>query len=402
MDGRSFKKASFLRGALLITLFFIGVTFVHEAKADGAYSFAPDVDNSGCIDTGDLNLLGKNIHLANPTVGADIDDNGTVDTTDLAYIAVAWPGCLPFWSPTTPPILRQQGDTIYKVKSGGITRSYIVHVPSSYHGQAMPVVVNFHGASGQASGQEAVISTMDASADANGYIVVYPNGSNISLSPLDTTFFWNPGQGEQGYYKPLTRIKNIDDVAFTGALLDKVEADYNINTKKVFVVGLSNGGMMAQRLACHLANRITAMASVEGNLWEFTSGCTPSRPMPTLLFSGTGDFWMPYSGGASTCASGNNWKSAQDVFDAWKTKNSCSTTSTTTTPSSDMSCQIFTGCASGAQVGMCTIQNGGHTWPGGGDYVAPSTDPQCSDPGYISTANGNQVIWNFFNQFTLP
>jgi polyhydroxybutyrate depolymerase len=395
---RLLTSAKILVGILVIS----GFLFMRNEVRAAVYAYTIDTNNSGCIDVGDITTLGASIHRT-PVVGSDVNDDGKVDMIDAAYIAYSWGApCLPFWNPSLPPAVRIKGDTIYKVKSGGMTRSYTVHVPPNYTGQTMPLVLNFHGASGQASGQETTISLMNASADSNGYIVVYPNGSNVSTSPLDTLFFWNVGQGEQGYYKPLTRIKNIDDVAFVSDLLDKVESDYNINSRKVYVAGLSNGGMMSQRLACHLANRITAMASVEGNLWEFTSGCTPSRPIPTLLFSGTGDLWIPFNGGASTCAAGDNWKSAQEVFNAWKSKNSCTATSVTTTPSSDMSCQIFTGCAGGSQVGMCTIQNGGHTWPGGGDYVAPSTDPNCSDPGYISTANGDQLMWNFFNQFTLP
>lgn len=393
MHKRTQKGIKILFGMVVISVFLLTKQTV---KAAGVYAFAPDINSDGCVNQSDLTAFGQAKFTPQSQTG-DVNDDGKYDMKDVAYVVFASPGCLSGWENGAP-----QGNQMYQVKSGGLTRSYIVHTPPSYTGQAMPLVINFHGGSGQSTGQE-FISRMDASANTNGYIAVYPNGTNLSTSPLDTSFFWNPGQGEQGYVKPLTRLKTIDDVAFVNAMLDKIQSDYSVNTKKVYVTGLSNGGMIAQRLACQLSNRITAMASVESTLWQFTSSCTPSRNIPVLLVHGTSDNWIPYNGGAANCSAVNesNWKSAQEVFDAWKTKNSCDATSTTVTPSADMSCSIASNCGGGAQVGLCAVQNGGHTWPGGTIYIPPSNDPTCTI-GNISTANGDQLLWNFFNQFTLP
>jgi polyhydroxybutyrate depolymerase len=265
-------------------------------------------------------------------------------------------------------------DATKTIMFGGLARTYDVHVPASYdptHGTAL--ILNFHGYTSNSS-QEAFLSKMNPKSDAAGYIVVYPQGTG-------STTGWNAGAccGEAA-------SKNVDDVGFVGAMLDALEADLCIDPHRVFATGMSNGGFLSHRLACELADRIAAVAPVAGVLGIPT--CTPSRPISVMHFHGTADNVVPYAGSAN-----NGFAGVVDTWNGWATRDQCTDEPTVSFEKGDSKCQAHTHCAGGAEVILCTVDGGGHTWPGG--FPIPTgkttTDLDASD-----------AMWAFFQRHPLP
>jgi len=379
-------------------IFLLGV-LAFGASASAAYNPNADINPNACVNSGDLTTLRSNFRSTNPSAG-DINNDGKVTVMDLAYIMNSWNQCSSLGA----------GTTSFSIQSGGSTRTFTVHVPASYQvGTAVPVVLNFHGGSGDGPGQER-ISQMDSNADQHGYIVVYPDGSPLIAGSTNSIYFWNPGVGDDGYMYPYPVWDSIDDVRFVNDMLDDIRHKYTLNAKKTYATGLSNGGIFSQKLGCSLANRIAAIAPVESWMWTKTVDCNPSRPVPTLMFRGTSDTWVPYSGGVGACVTDipRNTKSADADFTVWKTKDSCTaafeTVNLTNSSQSDptsISCEFHSQCSSGAGVSLCTVNGGGHTWPGGRAYISPIQTPECQ-PGNISSVDGNEVIWQFFSGYQLP
>jgi polyhydroxybutyrate depolymerase len=211
--------------------------------------------------------------------------------------------------------------------------------------------------------QQQLVTGMDADASARGAIVVYPEGVGGT---------WQAGVccNDAG--------EDIDDVGFTAALLDVLEATFCVDVDRVYATGLSNGGFMAHHLACRLADRITAIAAVSGP--EGSPGCNPGRAVPVLHIHGTADNVVPYNGYGG-------FVSAPATFDGWAERNGCATTTTTTYQRGDVRCERRDGCA--APVELCTIEGGGHQWPGG--MTIPGLGDNTRD------LDANAAILDFFD-----
>jgi polyhydroxybutyrate depolymerase len=264
-------------------------------------------------------------------------------------------------------------DDTWTITSGGMMRTLNVHVPSSYDPtQAMPLVLDFHGYSSNAS-QEDLLSQMSAKADATGFIAIHPEGTNNS---------WNAGaccgQAAQD---------GVDDIGFVKDILDTAATRLCVDAHRVFATGMSNGGFMSNRIGCELADRVAAIAPVAGVTGVPT--CTPSRPIPVIHFHGTADTLVPYDGNMAM-----GFIAVPDDFAAWGMRDGCTDTPSTTFSMGDASCSSYLQCAGGAQVTLCTVQNGGHTWPGG--TPVPSL-------GYTTTnISATDAMWSFFQAHPLP
>ena len=237
------------------------------------------------------------------------------------------------------------GDHPGSVMSGGMKRDYILHVPPGYTGGAATMLLLvFHGYLETDADIENV-SKMNASADAHGFLVVYPQGTGQSWNAV-TCCGTAPSS-------------NVDDVKFTGDLLDQLEASLCVDPMRVYAAGYSNGGMFSNRLACELSNRIAAVGPVAGPITVPT--CTPPRPVPVIEFHGTSDLVVPYDGNGLGGA-----KSVKDAIAEWVMIDGCTDAMPVSVyAKGDASCQAYTACAQGAAVEICTIDSGGHTWPGG-------------------------------------
>jgi polyhydroxybutyrate depolymerase len=227
-------------------------------------------------------------------------------------------------------------------------RDVRVHVPASYDpGAATPIVINLHGLADSGAGQ-ADLTHMDDVADANGFVALYPDGTG---SPLG----WNGG----ACCNPAS-ASGVDDVAFVSAVIDEAESRLCVDDDRVFAAGFSNGAFLAHRLACELADRVAAIGAVSGVVG--IPECESSRPIAVIDVHGTSDLVIPFGGGGI-----NGNESVDTTIDRWVTRDGCASDTSTVYDHGDATCVSHGGCTGGTEVELCTIDGGGHQWPGGKD-----------------------------------
>jgi polyhydroxybutyrate depolymerase len=258
-------------------------------------------------------------------------------------------------------------DATWTVMVGTTARTTLVHVPASYDpSKPTPVVIDLHGLGGDAA-MEAGLTSANAKSDAVGFISVHPDGAT---SPINS---WNAG-GCCG----TAPSQDIDDIGFMKQLVDDLEAKLCVDDARVYAMGMSNGGYMSHRIGCELADRFAAIGPVAGGI--AVQPCSPSRPMPVFAIHGNADPLVQYSFGQSSA-------------DAWATGNGCTTT-TTTYQQGVATCVTRGGCTAGADVVFCTIDQGGHQWPGG--ETLPLLGNNTTD------LNATDAIWTFFAAHPKP
>lgn len=294
----------------------------------------------------------------------------------------------------------KQGENTRKLEHGGRTRTYFVHVPPSYDGsRPVPVVVALHGA--MMNGRMMMeFSGLSAKADQEGFIVVYPNGTGVG----DLFLTWNawakpgpvpaPGEGEDARRGP------ADDVGFISAMLDQMEMEAKIDTRRIYVTGMSNGGMMSHRLAAELSRRIAAAAPVAGTL--MVGQIKPARPVPIMHIHGTKDTFVPFAGMRRNLRARMPMRTVEETMTSWVAANSAVEKGVETTlpdlaPADGTRVKVRTHAADkgGAEVVLVTVENGGHTWPGRKAAMA-SLGRSTMD------VAANDLIWDFFKKHALP
>ena len=198
-----------------------------------------------------------------------------------------------------------------------MTRTYVVHAPKGHDLKTpLPVVLALHGATMNGP-MMAWFSGLNQKADEAGFIAVYPNGTGKHSS-----FFWNGGNCRG----PAMQDK-VDDVAFIDALLDDLARAYPVDARRVYATGMSNGAIMAYRLAAELSDRIAAIAPVAGTV--ATEIGQPKRPVSVLHFHGTRDEFVPFTGGrGAKSIFGTNYRPVEDSIRAWVKANGCEETPT--------------------------------------------------------------------------
>lgn len=272
----------------------------------------------------------------------------------------------------------------------GLKREYSFYLPSSYNGKKpMPLVLNYHGGGGNSNTQRNT-SMMDKAAERHGFIVVYPQGTN-KTSFLRKGYTWNAGSC-CGW----AQQHNVDDVKFTRVMLDALQGELSVDTRRIYATGISNGAMMCYRLACELADRIAAIAPISGPMGMGT--CTPSRPISILHFHGTDDLFAPFAGGVgSRSLPGQRFASVQTTITMWQRALGLENVRP---KDMQLSSSVTEKEYSSGQVELilCTIHGGGHTWPGGqfgflGKRVLGNMDMSIS---------ASDVMWNFFKRHSLP
>lgn len=282
--------------------------------------------------------------------------------------------------------------SLQKLKLGKLKRSYYIHLPTDHQSTAiLPVMLVLHGG-GKADGAKLAQRTgYNAIADRDGFIVVYPNG-------IDNQ--WNDGRGVTFRKADNTRI---DDVGFLSALIDLIIRDYKGDPRRVYVTGLSNGGMMALRLGCELDSKITAIAPVIANIPKnIIDQCKPDNPLPVLLMNGTEDPLVPWDGGSVRFLHKRMGKvaSTDETIHFWVTHNQCNPKPVIrtlpdrdTTDNSRVIVSTYTNAGNRSEVILYAIEGGGHSFPGSNVPDRPRLVGKKNHD-----IDGAEVIWNFFKR----
>lgn len=292
-------------------------------------------------------------------------------------IVLAVAGCRPGhrWTDSPPdsatasaPVGRSQ----QSLQIGGLTRTLDVYRPRDLPPGA-PLVVMLHGGFGSADQAERYYG-WDAEADRYHFAVLYPDGQNHA---------WNTGGGCCG--DPARQ--GTDDVAFITAAVRAVEAEIPIDADRVYVTGISNGGMMAYRLACDT----DLFAAIGPDSATQLGACPAPKPLSVLHIHGTADTRIRYNGGEGEGTAHINGPAVPTVIADWRTTDAC--TAPTVTVSGAVTTSAAT-CPDGRAVELITIAGAGHQWPGSpqrpGMEAVLGTDPP-------STAlNATDVLWQFF------
>jgi poly(3-hydroxybutyrate) depolymerase len=214
---------------------------------------------------------------------ASIDTEGAT-TTPAVTTTVA--STAPATQPSPAVVVPPGYESI--TTADGRVRSYRVSDLSD--GEPAPLLFVLHGIASDAqtiSDYTNIEDSLDAyDLDA---VVVYPNGTGAEQDLFQS---WNAGT-----CCPFAMFELVDDVAFFDELITSLITQYEIDTTRVWVVGHSNGGMMAYRLACELSTRITAIGVAAGAL--AIDSCSPSRPVSALHVHGELDTVVPLTGGNS-------------------------------------------------------------------------------------------------------
>jgi polyhydroxybutyrate depolymerase len=269
------------------------------------------------------------------------------------------------------------------IVSSGQKREYLLYVPRSYdRTRPTPLVISMHGAGGWPVLQRN-ISEWNRVADTNGFIVVYPSGTERGGPRI-----WHVGPG-----RSLMR-----DVRFISELIDKLEADYNIDRARIYANGLSNGGGMSFVLSCTLSDRIAAVGMVGPALTLSWSWCTDHRAVPMIAFHGTADRFAPYNGGRSLVAPDADvpFPSVPIWAANWARRNRCAAKPIESAVAPDVTRREYTNCADDAAVVLYTIHGGGHTWPGGQPLPEWFAGPTSR------SIDASSQMWAFFRAHPLP
>lgn len=272
-------------------------------------------------------------------------------------------------------------DPVLSIEVGGRTRSAVVHVPPGYTGsEPVPLVLLLHGGGGNGL-QAARAYRMDPVADRENFIVAYPNGT----SRMGDMLTWNAANC-CGY----AQDQGVDDVAFIRALVEELERRYTIDPRRIYATGMSNGGMMAYRLACRLSDKLAAIAPVAGALNE--ASCAPGGPVPTIIFHGADDQHVLYDGGYGPRQFEPRYDfPVSHAVSFFVAHNNCSPAPVAeTSPSGAIRKETYAGGTGGAEVIVYTVVGGGHSWPGG----VPPTRPGADAP--TQEISASELMWEFF------
>lgn len=295
-------------------------------------------------------------------------------------------------APTLTP-----GDHTVTLQNGGRERSAIVHVPRRAAEQpALPVVLNFHGGGGHGANQKEY-SMLDALAESENFITVYPNGTGRLSGRLLT---WNAGT-----CCAYAVINKVDDVGFVRALIDKLAEKFPIDRRRIYATGMSNGGMMAHRLAAEARDIVAAVAPVAGGM--VLPVIKTARAVPVLHIHSVDDPRALYTGGLGPPFPLTNNQvfhpNIDEMIKRWADHNGCTAEPMAADRRVDRNSRghsatkyVYPNCRDGAAVVLWKLTGAGHVWPGGKQKVlerilGPSTD----------IIDANREMWEFFKRYAL-
>ncbi|MFV2043149.1 MAG: PHB depolymerase family esterase [Anaerolineales bacterium] len=296
----------------------------------------------------------------------------------LAALACAWNGSGA--SSTDPELISQP------ITHAGLERSYYLVEPSQMT-DPVPLVLSLHGGGGTGQQMCALAGGIQELADRERFLVACPEGVENH---------WNDGRANDRYR---AHIEDIDDVGFLRALIDRLSTTYNVDPNRIYVTGVSNGGMMSLRMACEASDVIAAAGAVIASLPDALS-CEPEQPISILLMNGTEDPLVPWEGGQVHLFRQELGEvlSTPDAVSFWVAANGCDPTPLAEQlPDIDpqdgtrIYVDTYSGCNGDVAVVLYTVEGGGHTLPGGTQYL-----PKLIIGRVSKDLHAGEAIWQFF------
>jgi polyhydroxybutyrate depolymerase len=349
----------------------------------------------------------------------------------------AWPVAAACLAMSIFTYCAQAQETKEKITVEDVDRTYLVRLPRGYDSaRKYPVVILLHGMNQDTDDMER-LTRFDELADKDSIIAVYPGALrgrwNIGVTPPSHQPTMGrsggrgghrggyggggypgggypgggggyPGGGQsggQGRSQEENRPAPADDVEFLNQMLDQMALKFSVDATRIYATGLSEGGFMAMRVGCAMADRIAAVAPI-GAAMPKNMICLPSRPIPMVMLNGTSDPIVPHGGGTE-----HNLQlpviSVEDTAKAWARIDRCSEKpAQSKLPAHEKGgmetkVETYDGCQQGAQVVSYSIKGAGNTWPGGEQYQVEKQVGKTSQD-----LNANETIWNFLVTKTLP
>lgn len=266
------------------------------------------------------------------------------------------------------------------LETAGDEREYRLYVPSRLvDSERVPLMIVLHGGGGWGKQIESM-SRMDSQADAAGFLVAYPNGTKGIIG-----YTWNGGD-----CCGVAMRQETDDIAFISALIDELVENQRVDPNRVYVTGISNGGIMAYRVGCELSTKVAGIAPIAGAL--MVEECQPDEPIDVIAFHGTDDKGLPAAGGKNPGHGARNdvFPSLAQSIQGMVKANRCPAEGKESYRKGEVTCTTYGPCAEGTEVAVCVISGGGHTWPGGKPIMKRRLGHTTSD------ISANEAMWNFF------
>jgi len=270
-------------------------------------------------------------------------------------------------------------DTEYHINVNGTDRTYFLHLPARSADRKAPLVLVFHGGGGHAANMPK-FTQFDPLADREGFFVAYPDSFNKS---------WNDGRG----------LSPADDVGFVRILIEQLQHSHKIDHKRIYATGISNGGFFSMRLACELSRQIAAVAAVAATMPEpLVPVCKPSAPVSAMFIHGTKDPLVHINGGPiGVRRDRGSAVSLREAAEFWRNQDRTSPNSVaeevseSARDSTQVHREMYGGGRDGTEVVVYIVEGGGHTWPGGSQYLPVFLVGKVSHK-----LDATQVIWEFF------
>lgn len=280
---------------------------------------------------------------------------------------------------------RVAGNYEKTIRVDGLNRHYTLHLPFGYsflRKKKLPLLIVLHGGGGNIN--QAIRATkFNSISNKEKFIVVYPQGYNR---------FWSDARGSTKASKA-----GIDDVKFIREMIHKLQSQYKIDERRIYVLGASNGGFMAQTLAVKLPNIFAAIASIIATLPKNLDGqLSRASPLSILYILGTKDPLVPFAGGNVNSPSGGEILSAEESVYQWTSTLHCKLNPQieelpdTARDQTTVTLFQYQDCTSDHEVYFYRVNNGGHQYPG--SKKIPFVGPKSDD------INASEVAWTFFKR----
>jgi polyhydroxybutyrate depolymerase len=278
------------------------------------------------------------------------------------------------------------------IKAGGKTRSYRLYLPGNNRGDdggSLPMILVLHGAFSSAR-QIEKISGFSEIAERERFVVVYPNGIGL----FGWLRHWNAG-----FCCGRAMRAAWDDTGFLLRLIEVLTQQFLIDEQRIYMVGMSNGGMLAHRFALEHPEKLAAVtlaASAVGARWkdqaEMPTVVPPAQSMPVLIMHARDDDTIPFEGGRGKTRSDVGYLGPRHAAHFWCESNGCvpSPTAHYRVPGAEW--MRWSSCLEGAEVAMLICDQGGHNW------TRRQSDPPLAEP----PPDWAEAAWQFMSRFKRP